>query len=574
MGSNFLINFSTGQIIIAAVIASIIVILFIVCYAYFASHYHIKKMVKEVSKKYDTLHEFLLNQLSDDLKRIKAIADINVEYEQVYNLHSDLFNNIMNNEDIKAHEQVDNINMLVSEKKFKMVKVDIDDAKDAIAKLEEKTRSLEKAIGDIISVDDENRRELIEYKRKYRELKNIQENRRSELKYIEDSINLVFDKIDNLFIEIENYLQAAKYSEAKDLLPEVEKVINALNKSFEVLPKLTTLSFVAIPNDIQELMNNYNQMIQEGFPLHHLKFQSSIDSLNIALDDIHKKLANFQTRNIEYELNQIRDAIISLSGELDAEKEAKDNFKANYENVYNFSYKLENRFLKLRRIIPEYKSTYFIDQEYLDKIELVQSEISELGTIKRNLDTYVHASSQQPYTTLEVKLNDLKVASENISDHLDKVQNYLDSLKTDSENAYQYICQTFLKLKNAEALLRKVNVRSVINRYRNSFQSCYDLMQSIGEILNKMPINVESVNELLEELKEQYERLISSLENIESDARQAEEAIVYANQYRNQFYDVRTSLSVAEKAFFEGDFIRTTDETVSLIKKIRPDINK
>ena len=64
------------------------------------------------------------------------------------------------------------------------------------------------------------------------------------------------------------------------------------------------------------------------------------------------------------------------------------------------------------------------------------------------------------------------------------------------------------------------------------------------------------------------------LANIEKQVNQAEEAIVYANQFRLKFYDVRTALMTAEKAFFEGDFARTADETVSILKKIRPEANK
>ena len=47
----------------------------------------------------------------------------------------------------------------------------------------------------------------------------------------------------------------------------------------------------------------------------------------------------------------------------------------------------------------------------------------------------------------------------------------------------------------------------------------------------------------------------------------AEDSIVYANRYREGFYEVKTTLIRAEKAFFEGDFIRTCDESLAVIKK-------
>ena len=64
------------------------------------------------------------------------------------------------------------------------------------------------------------------------------------------------------------------------------------------------------------------------------------------------------------------------------------------------------------------------------------------------------------------------------------------------------------------------------------------------------------------------------MSKISDIAKQAEEAIVYANQYRQEFYDVRTTLSRAERSFNEGDFVRTSSETVNMIKKIRPESGK
>ena len=64
------------------------------------------------------------------------------------------------------------------------------------------------------------------------------------------------------------------------------------------------------------------------------------------------------------------------------------------------------------------------------------------------------------------------------------------------------------------------------------------------------------------------------MSKISEIANKAEEAIVYANQYRQEFYDVRTTLSRAERSFNEGDFARTSNETVNMIKKIRPESGK
>ena len=76
------------------------------------------------------------------------------------------------------------------------------------------------------------------------------------------------------------------------------------------------------------------------------------------------------------------------------------------------------------------------------------------------------------------------------------------------------------------------------------------------------------------ELKEAKNALSLKLDDIESLQQNAEQSLVLANQYRIKFYDVRNSLLTAEKAFFEGDFSRTSDVTISIFKKINPEAKR
>ena len=259
---------------------------------------------------------------------------------------------------------------------------------------------------------------------------------------------------------------------------------------------------------------------------------------------------------------------------MDDEIRAKEDFTKSFDSIYNSTYKLENRFIKLRRVVPEYKSTYIIENDYVNKIEDVQRKINELDSIKRNLDIYVHSTNPQPYTLLNSKLLDLKDIALEIDNSLNLIQVYLQSLKTDSEEAYKYISDAFLETKDQEYLLRKINIKSLINFNKPAFKKIYDLIDSIGSLLQNPPLDVSLINEQIQELKEAKNALSLKLEDIESLQQNAEQSLVLANQYRIKFYDVRNSLLTAEKAFFEGDFSRTSDVTISIFKKINPEAKR
>ena len=71
----------------------------------------------------------------------------------------------------------------------------------------------------------------------------------------------------------------------------------------------------------------------------------------------------------------------------------------------------------------------------------------------------------------------------------------------------------------------------------------------------------ELINELLRDVKKQS-----------GERQYAEETIVYANQYLQDFAEVSYTLKSASDSFFQGNFTDTISETVGMIRRIRPEV--
>ena len=161
-----------------------------------------------------------------------------------------------------------------------------------------------------------------------------------------------------------------------------------------------------------------------------------------------------------------------------------------------------------------------------------------------------------------------------IETDIENMHKYLNSLRDDTNAGYEYITKTFVKLKNYESTLRKINVQSVTLSFNSDFKQCYQILSDCGDIINNLPIDVVSLNNNIALLQDYFDNLENRINVLPNLVRKAEESIVYANQYRQAFDDVKTTLNRAEKSFFEGDFVRTTDETVAMLKKIKPETGK
>ena len=78
-----------------------------------------------------------------------------------------------------------------------------------------------------MSLDDENRQTLLTYQKKFRDIRDLAESKKFELKYIEPSLSSLFEKLEESFIEINNLFSCAHYQEAQEKFPELKRVIDA-----------------------------------------------------------------------------------------------------------------------------------------------------------------------------------------------------------------------------------------------------------------------------------------------------------------------------------------------------------
>lgn len=228
--------------------------------------------------------------------------------------------------------------------------------------------------------------------------------------------------------------------------------------------------------------------------------------------------------------------------------------------------------MKIKRMLPNYKDVYLIKEHYLDKVEELENDIDRVSHIKRDLDTFIHSSTRQPFSIIVLKMKDMEEEMKRIQDIIRDFNRYLLSLKQDSEEIYAKICSYYLKLKDAQAEIREINVPSFTDRMKLPFDRAYTYLEDIGDIIKVQPIDVQSASDTLSYAEELIKNLLKEVEENASQRKYAEDSIVYANQYRQGFLDCKYALNNAGTSFFEGDFTRTIDETVVIIKKMRPDV--
>lgn len=228
-----------------------------------------RKAVRELEKRYRRLHTLLVEDIEQFIARLDYISNQNLEYIQYHETYTQRYQEILQENDRNSYVAISGLNTTIGEKKYHGISNLINSTKTIVVEFDRKVIELYNELNKLLQKDEEFHQEEIKLQRMYRELKekcNIHEN---ELKIIQDSFDRFYGKIDQLFQECEDFTSAARYEEANERLPVIEKVLTAMLDSFDKIPVFCVRISKIIPKKIEEVKVRYDELEKQNYPLHH-----------------------------------------------------------------------------------------------------------------------------------------------------------------------------------------------------------------------------------------------------------------------------------------------------------------
>ncbi len=556
--------------LIVAIVGGAIIagVLFFLLYHFVISRNRIKHQVRELQKKYSYLDALLIGQDSQYIHRLEIISRTNLLYVDKHEKFSRRFKEIYENDDKFAESMLKQLNALINNKQFKNIKTVIGDTKKAMKVFEDKVNTLDNDLYTLIKPEEDSRQSILKLKENYRRVKQTFYANSSDLDLVSSSINQVFDKLDQMFVEFETHIESAEYDDAQGLLPTISKVVTALESALSQLPNLCILVNTVIPEKIEDLKKDYDVLETQGLPLYNLSFQVKLGEWNNDLNIIRTRLTKLQIANIMESLDALQSEIEEMRELLNNEQNDKKFFEEHNEEIYQNVVDLEKSFLKICSLLPELYRTYVVTDERKEKVEQLKQTMNSLGTTKQSLDNYVHSSLKQPFSTLKGKLDELANQYGVAKEGMEEFKQYIEFLKTSSEEAYTLVFVYYYRLKQEESLLREIAIPEFSEPYHVRIEDCYDLLNEIDKAIKVQPIAVDEINEKVANLKGNANALFDEIENKFREMQLAESAIVYANRDRNHQEDVHQQLSALETEFYQGEFVKVYHEANAIFKRM------
>lgn len=529
------------------------------------SRLNYRKQIRNLEKEFSYYDSLLIGQDTQYIHRLEIISRTNLLYMDKYEFFYRRFRNIYDTEDKYADSILKQLAALIKAKQYKNIKSVISEAKKAVTSLGESVKSLDHDLYEVIKLEEDCRRSIDHLREVYRHVKQTYYSESDDLELVAPTFNKMFDKIDSIFSKFDDMLEGAEYDEINTEIQSIDSVLTALGHVLIELPNLCLTIKTTIPEMIIDLQNKYRETEKEGVPLYHLTFKTHVDEWKKKVNELSKKIINLQCGGMKAECDIVIEEINSVSKMLDEEIVSRDYFNGHYDEIYNKVNEVEKMFLRICALLPEIQQIYLISEEDEARISQLSDSVDNLGSSKRYLDGFVHSGTRQPYSLLKNKLDELEANYLVVYEGVTGFKNYVDSLKSTAEEAYNMISVYYHRIKLTEKYLAEIGNENISKNYSEKIEAVYDVLNDIYDQIQSKPINVSEVSEKIENLKNLANAMFEEVEAISKDQQLAEKALVVLNPDRDE-QDVNQTVAGLEIAFEKGDFQTVNSQATSIYK--------
>ena len=556
-------------IFIAAGCLALLVLVFLILHFTVFRHIRAKKQVGDLARRFEYLHALLFGQDSQYIKRIENISVTNLLYVSTHMEFKRRFKDVRDQADSTAQSAINGLKDMLSDHRYKALKESLPEVKKTVDYYEAQVNQLNEDLLKVIKPEEEVRQQSLQLKEQLRKIKQDYYVKQADLSLVSTSFEKVFEKLDEQFRSFESFVESAQYKEASDMLPTINGVLNELARVLKDMPNLCVTIQSVVPDKLSSLRNSYEDLVHAGYPLYPVFVSSYIDEMQAQLEDITKDVKNFELSGASQRLDGIIAKIDEYMEAFSNEKDARIKFEGKCDEVYRLASEIEKKYLRLCNAMTDIRKIYVISPDEQKQIDDIKTQINKSGATRRNLDTLIHSSAKQPYSSLLEKMNELEDEAQKSSAAIDEFTQYLYSLKKDSEDANNVLNEYYFIVAKCEAALREASIPALNEKYGPTLERMHEIIDEVYSSISALPIDVAKINSLVSELKGKGDTVNAELQNQMNAKTLADAAILYGNRARPNLSDLAAALSQSEALYFQGDFKNAYEVATEACKRVR-----
>ena len=449
---------------------------------------------------------------------------------------------------------------------YKIAKLEME-----IYKVRTNTESLLDDIRKITSSEERNRAIIIKFKTVYRDLYDKFEANKSEFGEIANSVLLQFENISKRFEAFETNMENNEYAEVTKIIKSIDEMLKHMQIVIEEVPSIVLMATNVIPKKINEVVDIYNNMVKNGYPLDYLNVDYNVSEANKKLNDIMDRTKVLNLEDSLFELKVLLDYFDSLFNDFEREKSDRRIYEELVDSFVSKVTKMNDLVDDIFAQIDEIKTVYNLSEADIKLLNEVKNELQNLNNDYDVLKTHT-GNNTFAYSKLIKEIEGLSLRLNNIEERLDSSLDVLGSMKEDEVRARQQLEEIKAILKDSKQRMREYNFPVIPQYYYTQLSEASSAIKDIVEELEKKPITISTLNTRVDTARDLVLKLHGATKDLLKVAMFAELAIVYGNRYRVVTDETNKNLTYSEILFYKGEYQKSLEVTINSLNKIEPDI--
>lgn len=559
-----------GQYLIigsAVVIALVIVIVILHFIRQFEMKYYRDK-IKELEKQRNIVAS---TPVLLELSKVEPIIK-NDKMEEKYNKWQDEFVFIKENRLTLIDDMLIDLDIYIDKRDYKSCGYSMAKIEMEIYKVREAADHLLEEIKDITLSEEKYRAIVTKLKTKYRELNKDFQDHKNLYEQMQEPISLQLENIERRFLDFEKVMDDNDYAEVVHIVKALDTMIEHIEIIVKEVPDVLLMANQIIPKRVKEVKENYDEMIELGFPLDYLNIDYNLDEINKNVEGILDKVNVLNLEGCMFDLKTMLEYLDSLFIDFEKERLARKV----YEEVENdFARKIEktNKLVcDVYEQLDDIKKLYDLNDEDVEIIHNVNKSLVVINDDYKKLSSKVAAKSS-PYTMLNKEIEELTIRLSNMEEELDRSLKSLGNMYDDEVRAREQLKEIQEFLKQCKNKMRTYKLPVITGNYFVQLAEANEAIEEVKKELDKKPIVINVLNTRVDTARDLVLKLYNTTNEMVRMAQCAEIAIVYGNRYRD-YDEVDAGLDDARGKFFAGDYKKSLDLAIRTISLVDEDITK
>lgn len=525
----------------------ILIVLFVLFFNIYLKKKSYNKQLNKIEQDYIEARQIAL---PDAIAKLETLAIKNISFVKIYKESNSKFYEINDTFNGRINEKFKQATEFANEKNYKALVREMNDLNTLIRSFSLELKSLYEKVCSYTADEEKILKRLNAIKEEYINDQKIFNDNANALTIIAPRIKDIMKRISLMFEECEVNLHAGVYIECYEIIEKIEAEIKELNKYLDKMPGLLTWTTQNIVKRLNDLIDKNNSM-QAEYPLHHLLPTRKIERLINDFNAMIERIKGLDADGMEDYMKDIYEQISALSDALDKEKEARQLYDEECENLYDISDRTNRDYLKLQKDMDEFARIYSPTKEveaYREECIRLKNELTES---KQNMDNNIYG--HQPYSIRYENIRKLKKTCEDFKEHMNAFPNMVKRLKEDAEKAHSNIAVFAKRIKLAKINIDNCNLPLLSKKYSDKLIALEDKLNLLIQSL-RVPVKIQTAMNAMNELENATLALLDDVERKIKLMGYCEELILISNRYRANFGEVNNAVVRASAFFNEGEF--------------------